>query len=269
MQEISILLNKLKKEDGAFNFLGRIMVIIMVVLIAMIVEQIIRRLLDSKLFNKPIKGSSKVKTLKSIINSFVSILIYGLALLFILGFLGIDTTSLVALAGVGGVAIAFAAQFIVKDVIAGGFILFEDQYNIGDWVSIGALSGTVVDITLRVVKLQDVAGEIHIIPNGSVTTVTNHSKNDMKAIVEIPISRSIPFEKARKLIQSALDKMEDPDQLKDGQAEIIGITSLQQWGYTVRVSCMAKAANRLALERLIRQSLLTELQEYEMNHLLG
>ena len=94
----------------------------------------------------------------------------------------------VALASAGGFAIGLGAQSLVKDLINGFFVLFEDQYGVGDHVTIGQFSGIVESIGIRTTVLRDFTGDLHLIPNGSVLEVTNHSRGDIRFIVDVQIA---------------------------------------------------------------------------------
>ena len=102
--------------------------------------------------------------------------------------LGFDIGPILASAGIAGLAIGFGAQSLVKDVISGFFILFEDQYGVGDVVKIGDLSGVVERMTLRVTVLRNLEGQVHVIPNGNIHTVTVMTKEWARAVVDVTVS---------------------------------------------------------------------------------
>ena len=129
-----------------------------------------------KLVNQALKrthGDEKViNTLNKLLISVINVIFLVMVIFTLLEALGVNTASLVATAGIGGVAIGFGAQSLVKDIISGFFILLEGQYYVGKAVVISGISGTVVDFNLRTTKLRDYStGAIHIIPNGTVNIV--------------------------------------------------------------------------------------------------
>jgi len=107
-----------------------------------------------------------------------------------------DLTSVLAAAGVGGIAIGLGAQNFIKDVIAGFFIVLEDQYVVGDRVTVGSMTGTVEELELRVTKLRSFDGDLYIIPNGEIKVVVNHTRGNKGVIVDIPLAYSSNIEKA-------------------------------------------------------------------------
>ena len=119
----------------------------------------------------------RVKTLGGVVGNLASILIWGVAALITLSELAINIAPLIAGVGVLGLGVGFASQTLVKDYISGFFILFENQFNIGDDVEVGGKRGVVRDLSLRTVVLKDKEGATHIIPNSKITTVTKFKKN--------------------------------------------------------------------------------------------
>lgn len=118
----------------------------------------------------------RIKTLGSVLSNLTSFVIWGAALLIILSELGINIAPLVAGVGILGLGVGFASQALVRDYISGFFILFENQFNIGDLVEVAGKKGTVEELSLRTTILRDGEGKIHIIPNSQISTVTRHSK---------------------------------------------------------------------------------------------
>lgn len=116
------------------------------------------------------------KTIGSVISTTGNMILYTIAILMLLDALNVKTTAILTGAGLIGLAIGFGSQAIIKDFISGLFVLIEDQYRIGERVKIGALEGDVRKITMRLTTLQGDSGEMHFIPNGTVTGVTNLSR---------------------------------------------------------------------------------------------
>src|SRR5262247_3662591 len=132
----------------------------------------------------------RTETLRSVIRSVSKTVIILFVILQIgseLGFLA-TLAPLLATAGIGGLAVGFGAQSLVKDVISGFFILFEDQFGVGDVVKIGDFSGVVERMTLRVTVLRNLEGQVHIIPNGNIHTVTVMTKEWARAVVDVTVA---------------------------------------------------------------------------------
>lgn len=130
----------------------------------------------------------RVRTIVGLVRSVALVFILLISLFTILGALGLPVGPLLAGAGVLGLAISFGAQSLVKDVISGLFILFENQFAVGDVVRIGSVSGRVERITLRIVTLRDVQGVVHIVPNGEITQVSNTTRAFSRAVLEIGVA---------------------------------------------------------------------------------
>ncbi|MGC4098699.1 MAG: mechanosensitive ion channel family protein [Nitrospira sp.] len=130
-----------------------------------------RRLYEGRLF-----GPTELKradTLTQVIRDLARVVILGVGVMMVLSEVGVDLKPLLAAAGLGGLAIGFGAQSLVKDVISGFFILLEDSIRVGDVVEIAGVSGLVEEVKLRTIVLRDESGSIHVIPNGNINTVKN------------------------------------------------------------------------------------------------
>ena len=119
----------------------------------------------------------------------------------------IDVKGLLAGAGVLGLAVGFGAQSLVKDVITGFFIIFEDQFSVGDYVKIGIAEGTVEEIGLRTTKIKSFTGEISILPNGTIIQVVNYSMENSLAIVDVAIPFEVGVDKTEKMIEKYLSTL--------------------------------------------------------------
>lgn len=157
---------------------------------------------------------------------------------------------------VGGFAIGIGAQSLVKDLINGFFILFEDQYGVGDHVTIGIYEGIVEDIGIRTTILRDFTGDIHTITNGAVLEVTNHSRGDIRFIVDVEIAYEENIDNALKLITKVCSKFEEKyeEDLRD-KINVLGVTALNASGITIRVIGRAKPLSQWEMERELRKDI--------------
>ncbi len=194
----------------------------------------------------------RTKTLGILIHNVARYAIYFFALLMILGKLNFNLGPLLAGAGVLGLAIGFGAQSLVKDVITGFFIVFEDQYAVGDTISIGNYTGTVEEIGLRVTKIRNWTGEIHIIPNGNISEVTNFSTHNSVAVVDIGVAYEEDIEKVTRVIQEIIDKVykETPEMVKP--PEVLGVQNLGASDIVLRITAETKPMNHFSIARKIR-----------------
>ena len=130
----------------------------------------------------------RAQTLGNILRHALLIVFLSIAILMILGELGIQLGPLLATAGIGAVAIGFGAQSLVKDVISGFFIILENQYRIGDVIEVAGVSGLVESVSLRTTVLRDLEGKVHFIPNGEIKIVSNLSKEWARSVLDVGIS---------------------------------------------------------------------------------
>ncbi|MBQ3614917.1 MAG: mechanosensitive ion channel, partial [Anaerotignum sp.] len=147
-------------------------------------SKLINKVLEAQVQRKKMAMSErKASTLSTVAGSILKYVIYFIGLMSILKQLGVSTESLVVIASAGSVAIGLGAQGIAGDMMEGFFILFEDHYAVGDIVTIQGITGTVESVTLRSTTLRDPFGAVHIIPNGSIGTVTNNCREFINAVV--------------------------------------------------------------------------------------
>jgi small conductance mechanosensitive channel len=168
----------------------RIVLIIVLAWIAIVALQrgvrLIRLRVQSRLGGAD--GVSRAETLGRVVRYLIAMVVSAVAVMLVLGEVGVSLAPILGAAGVVGLAIGFGAQSLVKDYFTGFFLLFEDQIRTGDVVTIAGIGGAVEDITLRHVRLRDYDGNVHFIPNGLVTTVTNKSRSFAQSVVDIGVS---------------------------------------------------------------------------------
>ena len=169
------------------------------------------------------------QTLGSVLSNFFTWTVVLVALSSILSELGVAVGALVAGAGILGAALGFGAQSLVRDLISGIFIVFEDQYGVGDSVDLGQASGVVESVGLRVTQVRDVSGVLWYVRNGEVVRVGNQSQGWSRVVLDIPLAYSAPIDKARELILKAANSLAtDPAIAKQlmGEPEVWGIELL-------------------------------------------
>jgi small-conductance mechanosensitive channel len=178
----------------------------------------------------------RTKTLRHIIRSFSKGILIVVIALTISSELGFDIGPILASAGIAGLAVGFGAQSIVKDVISGFFILFEDQFGVGDIVRIADLSGVVEGMTLRSTVLRNLEGQVHVIPNGNIQTVTVLTREWARAVVDVTVAHSADLAKVFGVLQKiGLRLARDlPDQVLE-QPMILGVEKLGETGVTIRL----------------------------------
>ncbi len=171
----------------------RILIIIGVAVIVYFVLRVVIASMMKKLVSHRLKGEPEIEiskrtgTLKSVLNNLMGVVIFLIAVITILPEFGVNIATLLAGIGVGGLAIAFAAQSLVKDFITGFFIILEDQYRVGDVVTIAGVTGTVEEIGLRRTVLREASASVHSVPNGNVNVSTNMTKKFSRIVLNVSV----------------------------------------------------------------------------------
>lgn len=158
-------------------------------------------------------------------------------------------------AGIGGVAIGFGAQSLVKDIINGFFILFEDQYAVGDYINIDDKSGIVESIELRVTKLRDFNGDLHIIPNGLISKITNHSRGNIRVQVEVDVPYDVNIEKVTNIVSEVCEIFKAKNENMVEGPKVLGISALKESSFTIKVMGRAKPMTQWDCEMELRKDI--------------
>lgn len=169
----------------------RIFVILILTLVAVKAIQIIADKVFARLFKNhkdDVEIQKRADTLKSVTRNIAIISLVAIALMMILGELGVKIGPILTAAGVVGIAVGFGAQTLVKDVINGFFILLDDQIRVGDIVDIAGKGGLVECVTLRMTTLRDASGNVHFVRNGEITVVTNMTKEFSRYVFDVGVS---------------------------------------------------------------------------------
>ena len=238
---------------------GKFITIIIILVVAKIALSVINKLIEKSL--TPLKKSknykkriSRANTLIPLLQSVSKYVIYFITGVIVLRELGIDTTAIIASAGVVGLAVGFGAQSLVKDVISGAFLLFEGVISVGDSVNIGEHSGTVEVIGLRNVHLRKFSGELRVIPHGEVTSFGNFNKEFMRAIVKVGVAYEQDVERGMKTLEEIANKWAEEN--KDIVLEpptVQGVLSLGSSDVTLRVAIKVKPMTHWGAERELKK----------------
>lgn len=221
------------------------------------INKIVKKQIESNL--KFTMDEKKANTIGALLKSIVRYSVY---------FIGITTmlSSLFgniswAFASVGGVAVGLGAQNFVKDLINGLFILVEDQFAVGDFVTIQNSQGIVEAIGLRTTELRDFSGDVHIIPNGMIQLVTNHSKGNMRVLVDIEVAYEEDIENAISIINGVCKNYNEKNENITTPTKVLGVMSLNPSGVTIRVVGEAKPMTQWEAERELRKEIKVKLDK--------
>jgi len=165
---------------------------------------------------------------------------------------GIDIAPVLATAGVGGLAIGFGAQTLVKDVISGFFLLVEEQVRIGDIVELAGKSGVVERINLRTVRLRDVGGNVHVVPNGNVTLVTNMTLDYSRYLVEAQVARREDPDRVFAALRGIGEEMQKDAELAEDilqPIEVLGVDALAAASMTIKARLTTRPMRQFRVGR--------------------
>ncbi|MDN4071436.1 MULTISPECIES: mechanosensitive ion channel family protein [Fictibacillus] len=200
-------------------------------------------------------------TLIRLLDNVAAYLIYFIALLMILSEFSIDVKALLAGAGVVGLAIGFGAQNLVKDVITGFFIIFEQQFAVGDFVRINNFEGTVEEIGLRTTKLKQWTGELHILPNSSITEVTNFSIHNSIAVVDVSIAYEEDIDRAQAIIEEVVREETPKYPEMVAEPEVLGIQAVAAAEIVIRVTAEVLPMTHFKVARELKKAIKIRLDE--------
>ena len=202
-----------------------------------------------------LRTDARSQTLTTVFRSLATIAICFVAFIAILGVLDIDLAPIIAAASVFGVALGFGAQNIVRDFLAGTFMVVEDQFGVGDIVDLGEAKGTVEEITLRATRVRDVQGTLWHIPNGQILRVANKSQAWARALLDLEVDGGTDYEQAAAVIQHVADHLSaDPGFAHDiiDTPEVWGIETFTDRGYTIRLVIKTRPAAQFRVMRELR-----------------
>lgn len=246
-------------ENGKLKFFSKLLLagglLIVSFLIVRVIQKVILKSIKKRFTSLHGPEGKRFQTLISLVESLTKTFILIIWFFASLSIFGIDAKGLVATAGIGGLAIGLAAKTFIEDFISGIFILAENVFNIGDYVSIAGKEGVVVDVALRITTIRDFNGELHTIPNNLIKIVTNRSKNIQRAMVEVPISYESDLERAKELLTKGLSEK------FDGAKSVIEAPVLQapvellDSGVLLRVVAYAVPGEQWRIEREMREEI--------------
>jgi small conductance mechanosensitive channel len=228
-----------------------------------ILRKFIKRILKRRKKGRPFSITARKKeTVESIFISVSRYAVYFLAITAILSILGLGATvgSLITTAGIGGIAIAFGAQSLVKDVVSGMFMLIENQYSVGEYIEVDGEKGTVDAITIRTTSILKFTGEIMTIPNGSITKVINYSRKEMLAVIDIPVTFESDIGRISGIMRDmGLEYMVKHDNILE-EPHVLGIIELSDSGLVLRMIVRVKPLTHWETERALRRMIIEKFE---------
>ena len=195
-------------------------------------------------------------TMGSLLRSIATIAIATVTALTVMALLGIPLAPLLASAGVGGVALGFGAQALVRDYLSGIFMILEDQYGVGDFIDTGEAVGTVEEVTLRVTRLRDLDGVVWYVRNGEISRIGNRSQGWSTVRVDLPFSYQEDVDRVIGIITDTVSRMKDDEHWGEVLREtpsVLGVETITAGTVTVRVFATSTPNENWGIQREIRR----------------
>ena len=267
--------------DGFFSWLiGTPVTIIIVLVLGVVVRWLVHRLIRrvvaastsrqaERLANLPGAGrafastglaserhTQRAATMGALLKSITTFVVGGVTALTILSLIGIPLGPMLASASVGGVALAFGAQSLVKDFLSGVFMIVEDQYGVGDVVDTGEVVGTVENVSLRVTQLRDAQGVTWYVRNGEVVRIGNKSQGWATALLDVAVAYDENVDTAMEVIRTAVATMDTEEPWSEKLLEVpevVGVEAIANGATTIRVVAKTVAQQQFGVQREMRE----------------
>ena len=206
---------------------------------------------------------ARIRTVISAVKNTLRIIVLALATMSILAGFGLNFGPILAAAGIAGLAVSLGAQTLIKDFIGGVIILLEDQYRVGDSISVNGVDGLVERITLRRTNLRTADGVLFVVPNGDIRTVGNNTRDWSRATAELNLAYDADIPKAVAVLNEAMKGAAEDPTIKPAlleAPEILGWTQTNDLGVRVRMQAKVKPGQQWAVSRQMRRLALDALQ---------
>jgi small conductance mechanosensitive channel len=272
--------------ESSYWVLVKPLTIVVIILVAFIIRALIHRAIDRLIKHtvsdneaggsmlRPLRRklptlalpserrNQRARALGSVLRSIASAVVFTIATMLVLGEIGINLGPLLASAGIAGLAIGFGAQNLVKDFIAGLFMLLEDQYGVGDVVDVGETSGTVEAVGLRITTIRDGSGVVWYVRNGEIVRVGNKSQGWAVVNIDVPVG-FVSVEQATAVLREAADEFAvDPEYADDfmDPPKVLGVEQLTADGAVLRTTVKTSNEAQWRVGRELRRRLTEALE---------
>lgn len=238
-------------------------------LIGIYIAYIIVKSIGNKIIHKMFEGlenrkeisTTRAKTLQTLVLNFFHYALFFIFIVTVFQVFGYNVTALLAGAGVVGLAIGFGAQGLVSDVVTGFFLLLEKQLDVGDYVTTGNYSGIVEAVGLRTTQIRGFDGTLHYVPNRQIVGLSNHSRGNMQALVDISISYNEDLNRVMSILQEACDQFaKETEEVVEGP-DVLGVQNFGSSDVIIRIIAKTKNMEQWAVERKLRKRLKEVLDE--------
>jgi moderate conductance mechanosensitive channel len=209
----------------------------------------------TRLMNREDITEGRALTLQKLAENILSYVLIFILVASLFSIFGLSVASLIAGAGIVGLAIGFGAQGLVSDVVTGFFLLLEKQIDVNDYVTVGAVDGVVEAVGLRTTQIRSFDGTLNYLPNREITSVSNHSRGNMRALVDIGISYDDNIDQAIEVMQRACDLVAAENPVIAEGPNVIGVQAFGSSEVVLRVIAKTQNGEQWAVERQLRKAI--------------
>jgi len=256
-------------EHSADVLIGKPIAVVILILIALVIRWVLGKLVDRIVRHAedgvlPDRFSNngnhtrrvqRAKTMGDLLKSIIGGLLVAIFGTMILSQCGLNIAPIIASAGIVGLALGFGAQSLVKDFLSGIFMIFEDQYGVGDVVDVGAASGTIEAVSLRVTRLRDQQGTVWYVPNGEILRVGNMSQNWARAVVDVNVGYGEDLAHVTGILREVAHDFWEEDDYKGiviEEPEVTGVEAMTPEAISLRVLIKTAPMQQWAIARELR-----------------
>lgn len=263
-------MNNIEKLTKASIIKDLILVVIVIVLGKLLLEvisRIIKKAFDDKMDQDGYR-KVRIETLSKNLYSVVKFILGFIIVMIILDMIGVNTRSIIATAGIGGVAIAFGAQTLVKDIVTGTIIIVDDTFRVGDWIKAAGVEGTVETLGMRHTKIRDYDGSLHTIPNSQITNIQNLNSGPIKFECNIYLSYDVSYQELEEIVINVREKLKANKDLAKYILEdvsLFGIMEMNERSYVAKTTAIAMPGHQWALAREERKIIIEEIHQRNLN----
>jgi small conductance mechanosensitive channel len=255
-----------KSISSNLTTIGQITIVLVVAIFLLRIVRLATRRFERKWLTEHVEPQqqSRFRTLLRAGNSVLQVVIVIIAGMMILSALGIDMAPLLASVGIAGLAVSLGAQTLIKDFIGGALILLENQFNVGDVIQVGAVTGTVEEVTMRTTNVRDGQGKLFIIPNGDVRTLSNNSRNWNLAVVDLNLPQDTNILQATQVLENAIARIKENQDYQStllSEPQVQGWNAITDWAVQVRLSVKTTPNAAIDVTVLLRRYALDALNE--------
>jgi len=255
--------------EGSDIFIGLPLALLGLFLLGLIIRWVLHKVVD-RLMRRAEAGvlpdrvsaavsarrAQRAMTIGSVLKSVITIVLIAVFGTMMLSEIGVNIAPIIASAGIIGIALGFGAQSLVRDFLSGIFMIFEDQYGVGDVVDVGEATGTIEAVTLRVTRLRDLSGTVWYVPNGEILRVGNMSQNWARAVVDVSVGYAEDLARVKRVLAEVAHDLWDDEDFTAAiieEPEVTGVETFTADAVSIRVLIKTRPLEQWAVAREMRQ----------------